>query len=86
VKILWDLLNKEDLHPVNGHPKHLHWALHFLKNHQLQAPGCAAISLSDGAIDPNTHQKWVWAYIKAISMLVDEVVSLFCCYFFIVSN
>ncbi len=42
-----------------------------------QVPGCAAVSASGGAIDPKTHQKWVWAYIKAVAELVDKVVSLF---------
>ncbi len=74
---LWFLLNQENLQPVSGRPKHLLWALHFMKVYTKQAPGCAAVSASGGAINPKTHQKWVWAYIKAVTKLVDEVVSLF---------
>jgi hypothetical protein len=31
--------------------------------------------MSAGAVNPKTHRKWVWAYIEAISKLVDVVVS-----------
>ena len=69
--MLWE----EDLLPEGGSPKHLLWALHFLKVYPLQAPGCAAVGASGGAINPKTHQKWVWAFIEAVSELVDVVVS-----------
>ena len=51
------------------------WALNILKVYPLQAPGGAAVRVSRGAIDPKTHQKWVLVYIKAISELLDVVVS-----------
>ena len=75
VERVWFLLNQEELQPPGGRPKHLLWALHFLKVYPLQAPGCAAAGASGGAIDPKTHRKWVWAYVEAIATLVDEVVS-----------
>jgi hypothetical protein len=34
------------------------------------------VGASAGAIVPKTHRKWVWAYIKAITKLVDVVVNL----------
>ena len=36
---------------------------------------------SGGAVDLKTYQKWVWAYIEAISDLELEVVSLLSCVF-----
>ncbi len=52
---VWFLLDQEELHLANGRPKHLLWALHFLKGYLMQAPGCAAVGASVGAIDPKTH-------------------------------
>jgi hypothetical protein len=75
VSKLWSMLWEEDILPEGGRPKHLLWALHFLKVYPLQAPGCAAVGASGGAVDPKTHCKWVWAFIDAIAELVDEVVS-----------
>ena len=51
----------------------------------LQAPGCAAVGASGGAVDPKTHRKWVWAYIEAIAIaeLVEVVVSIFDCYVYL---
>ena len=47
--------------PEGGHPKHLLWALHFMKVYPKQSPGCSAVGASAGAVDPKTHRKWVWA-------------------------
>ena len=75
VSMVWSMLLEEDILPEGGRPKHLLWALHFLKVYPLQAPGCAAVGGSAGAVDAKTHKKWVWAFIDAIAELVDEVVS-----------
>jgi hypothetical protein len=77
VEKLWFLLNQEELQPVSGCPEHLLWVLHFMKVYPKQALGCVAVGMSGGAIDPKTHQKWVWAYIKAVAKLMDEVISIF---------
>jgi hypothetical protein len=37
------LLVQEGVLPHKGLPKHLLWALHFLKVYPLQGPGCAAV-------------------------------------------
>jgi hypothetical protein len=47
-----------------------------MKVNPKQGPGCLVIGMSDGAADPKTHHKWVWAYVEAIAKLVDMVVSL----------
>jgi hypothetical protein len=77
VEKLWFLLNQEELQPAGRCPKNLLWALHSMKIYPKQALVCAAIGMSGRAIDPKTHQKWVWAYIQAIAKLMDKVVSLF---------
>jgi len=79
VSKVWSMLLEEDVLPEGGHPKHLLWALHFLKVYPLQGPGCAAVGASGGAVDPKTHRKWVWAFIDAIEELVDNVVSKITC-------
>jgi hypothetical protein len=79
VENLWFLLDELSLHPEGGLPKHLLWALHFMKAYPLQAQRCAAVGGSGGAVDPKTYRKWVWAYIEAVSDLKLEVVSLLSC-------
>jgi len=59
VSKVWSMLWEEDILPEGGCPNHLLWALHFLKVYPLQAPGCAAVGASGGAVDPKTHRKWV---------------------------
>ncbi len=78
VKKTWELLKRKSLLPEGGRPKHLLWALHFMKVYPKQSPGCLAVSASAGAVDPKTHRKWVWVFINAIANLVDVVVSLTC--------
>ena len=72
----WELLERDSLLPEGGRPKHLLWALDFMKVYPKQSSGCLAVSASVGAVDLNTHRKWVWAFIYAVANLVDVVVSL----------
>ncbi len=75
VKKIWELHERDSLLPEGGHPKHLIWALQFLKVYPKQSPGCSAIGTSSGAVGPKTHCKWVWTFIHAIANLVNLVVS-----------
>jgi hypothetical protein len=75
VKKTWELLERDSLLPEGCHPKHLLWALHFMKVYPKHSPGCSAVGASAGAVDPKTHRKWVWAFIVIITELVDVVVS-----------
>jgi hypothetical protein len=75
VEIVWELIKRDSLLPEGGRPKHLLWALHFLKVYPKQSPGCSAVGASAGAVDPKTHKKWVWLFIDAIVGLMDVVVS-----------
>ena len=42
-----------------------------------QNPGCLTVGASNGAVNPKTHRKWVWAFIDTIKELMDVVVSFF---------
>ena len=75
IKKTWELLEKDSLLPEGGCPKHLLWALHFLKVCPKQSPGCLAVSASAGTVNPKTHHKWVWVFINAVANLVNVVVS-----------
>jgi len=75
IEIAWELIKRDSLLPEGGRPKHLLWALHFLKVYPKQSPGCSAVGTSAGAVDPKTHQKWVWMFINALVGLMDVVVS-----------
>jgi hypothetical protein len=59
VKKTWELLERDSLLPEGGRPKHLLWALHFMKVYPKQSPGCLTVGASAGAVDPKTHRKWV---------------------------
>ena len=75
VEKTWELLERDSLLPEGGFPKHLLWALHFMKVYPKQSPGCSAVGASAGAVDPKTHRKWVWAFIDAVANLDNVVVS-----------
>ena len=69
--MLMDLLDRDSLLPKKSSLKHLLWALHFLKVYPKQSPGCSTVSASNGAADPKTHRKWVWAFINVIKELME---------------
>ena len=75
VNNLWEFLVRDRFCPQGGRQQHLLWALYFMKVYPKQGPGCAVVGASHGAVDPKTHRKWVWAFVEAISELVDMVVS-----------
>jgi hypothetical protein len=50
-----NMLWVEDLLPEGSSPKHLLWALYFLKVYTLHASGCAAGGATGSAINPKTH-------------------------------
>jgi hypothetical protein len=77
VQMVWDMLEERGLLPKEGEPKHLLWALYFLKCYPKEGPGCTVVGGSKGAIDPKTMRKWVWLLLERICKLADHVVSLF---------
>jgi hypothetical protein len=72
---VWGMLGEGGLRPKNGKPKHLRWALYFLKVYLSEGLGCSAVGGSKGAIDPKTMRKWVWLFLERIAALPDDVVS-----------
>lgn len=76
--ILYQRLKASDLIPeVSPTPvKHLLWALFFKKCYPKEKLACGTVGGSNGAIDPKTLRKYIWPFIKAISDLEPEVVSL----------
>ncbi len=72
------MLDRDSLLPEVCRPKHLLWALHYMKVYPKpkQSPGCLAVGASAGAVDPKTQSMWVGAFIDAVSNLVKVVVSL----------
>ncbi len=77
VQMVWDMLEEGGLLPEQGKPKHLLWALYFLKCYPEEGPGCAVVGETKGAIDPKSMRKWVWLFLERICKLADHVVSLF---------
>jgi hypothetical protein len=75
-EILWELVVCDKLRPRGGRPEHLLWALYFMKVYPKQGLSCLVVGMSAGTVNPKTHRKWVWVYVKAITKLVYVVVSL----------
>jgi hypothetical protein len=71
---VWSMLGEGGLRLKNSKPKHLLWALYFLKVYPREGPGCSAVGRSKGAIDPKTMQKWVWLFLECIAELEDNLV------------
>lgn len=68
--IVWCLLVRTDLVPVNGELCHLLWTLLFLKcypREHLMAVSCGA--------DRQTVSKWVWIFLDALASLEPHVAS-----------
>jgi hypothetical protein len=84
--MVWDMLEEGRLLPEKGKPKHLLWALYFLKCYPKEGLGCTFVGGSKGAINPKTMRKWVWLFFERICKLADHGVSLFSCHFFTKQN
>ena len=69
--IAWKQLLKHSLLPEKSEPKHLLWALLFMKSYASEDVLCSKL----GSIDDNTLRKWVWAFIVALSKLCNRIVS-----------
>ena len=67
---LWDMLSKQDPLPNGGGPKHLLWALLFLKEYAIE-PVLARMVGSD----EKTYRKWVKIVVNKLSWLEMDVVS-----------
>ncbi|KAF0702403.1 hypothetical protein AaE_015956 [Aphanomyces astaci] len=63
--VLWAKLEP---HPRGGQPRHLLWALMFLKVY-----GTEHVHATIAAVDEKTYRKWSWTYIKALEDLTEVV-------------
>jgi hypothetical protein len=78
IKILWDLLLRDNFLPEGGHPKHLHLDFYFFKVYpSKQSQGCSAVVASPTARSTQRppSAKWVWAFIDTIVECFHMVVS-----------
>lgn len=55
-----------------AHPKHLLWALVFLKVYSTTAVHCRLV----GWVDEKTFRKWSWYFLSLIASLKDDVIQL----------
>ena len=62
--------------PRGAHPRHLLWALYFLKGYPLNNTARSTVSTTNMRVDEKTWRKWTKLFVDAISYLESEVVSL----------
>ncbi len=75
VHMVWDMLGEGSLRPEKCKPRHMLWALYFLKVYPWEGPGCFVVGGSKGAVDPKTMRMWVWQMLERIAKLADHMVS-----------
>lgn len=66
----------QELHPKiqiqQAHPKHLFWALLFLKCYCTEP----ILTRLVGGVDNKTFRKWSWAFVDGISLLKQRIIKL----------
>jgi len=70
--LLWAMLEPCRKMPRGVQPKHLLWALMFLKIYGTEAVNC---NLADG-VDEKTFRKWAWLFVEGIAALEQGVVRI----------
>jgi hypothetical protein len=69
---LWNLINPSETEELeSAHPKHLFWALLFLKCYCTEP----ILTRVVGGVDGKTFRKWTWGFVEAIAGLKPRVVS-----------
>lgn len=74
-KVIWDLLNEEDLVPQGGKLIHLLWALLFVKVYPTEETLTSLCGDTTGEPERKTVRKWINLFMESISYLTDRVVS-----------
>jgi hypothetical protein len=69
---LWNLINPLVTISPDAKPKHLLWALLFLKNYCIEKINARLV----GGVDAKTFRKWSWLFVEGVAKLKDSVVSL----------
>lgn len=72
---IWNELNPCRTMGKSAHPRHLLWALYFLRVYPTEKMGRSAVAESTGHVDEKTWRKWTQIFVKAISFLESRVVS-----------
>jgi len=62
--LIWNTLMEQGLLPEKPQYKHMFWALAFIKVYAYESVFLEMFSISD-----KTFHKWVWEYLKRISLL-----------------
>jgi hypothetical protein len=72
--VVTDLWNRVDvfIDDKAALPKHLLWALIFIKVYATEAVHCALV----GWPDEKTFRKWTWYFLEKISLLKDDIIKL----------
>jgi hypothetical protein len=73
VAIVWDMMknsNKNSIPDNKPYPKHLLWALMFLKSYDTEMNIASRLR-----VDEKTYRKWLWIILPWIATLKREVVS-----------
>ena len=73
----WEYLTHYKKKPKKSLPKHLLWALLFLKSYATEPFLAGLVGVSE-----KTLRKWVWAMIGAVNMLYSRVVSFNVFYYY----
>ena len=77
---IWEQIDPTKTMPTKSHPRHLLWALFFLRTYPC-SESVAVSGVGNGSTEkPNvkTYRKWIHEYVTAISYLESQVVSLAC--------
>ena len=69
---LWNRLVNLTRMQQGGQPKHLLWALVFLKNYSTSELLCSIV----GWPNTTTYSKWTWYFVRKIAALKDSIISL----------
>lgn len=63
---MWETI--EDSVPRGGRPKHMLWALYFLKTY-----GSEHIASNVLQVDEKTYRKWLWIFVELMATIPDVV-------------
>jgi len=72
---LWKMIDPFASMPNGVHPRHLLWALMFLKLYCAESVLCTLAGGKNGAVDEKTFRKWCWLFVESISDMQYSVVS-----------
>jgi hypothetical protein len=66
----WEYLNHYNVIPEKAVPKHLLWAMIFIKSYASEGFLSALVGTTE-----KTYRKWIWLMLQSISHIYSKVVS-----------